>query len=405
MKILFVDDELAILRAIRRILRRLANRHAIDLEPSYRAAIERLREGGYHLVVTDVRMADRGGEQVLTAAADYNPSCVRAIFSGFSGEEELALAARHAHLFISKPFETTTILDLLARAEVLGAMPVTDAVRQCLGCLQALPSPTAVTRELVMALRDDQCAAPSMQEIAAIIEQDMGISAKVLQLANSAFFGVAGPVLKLDQAVKRLGTRMISGLLLQQALFRAVTLPGGLERWRDDLNRQALESAKLAARMAGDLRLSRDAQAEASLAGLLHDAGRLVLVAEFADQEHATHVLEFARGRNLCALEERLFGVHHGWIGAYLLRLWGLPAGVVDAAAYHHAPAAAGQSGLSSLTLVHIADALVRADATREFDLELDLDLAYLQHPEVLGSRMPWKSLSKPKANFNFANI
>ncbi|MBK1720200.1 HDOD domain-containing protein [Thiocystis violacea] len=389
MKILFIDDEPAILRTIRRTLRNLPACHQLDLEPDPLAAIARLSETSYDLVVSDMRMPGRSGCQVLEQAALHNPGGVRAVLSGYSGEEETASVAQHAHLFIGKPFDPKAITDLIARAEALGAMPLSDALRRRLGGLKALPPIPKLFVALTKALAEEQ-RVTSLDDIAAILGQDVALSAKILQLANSAFFGGVTRAVRVEQAVKLLGTRLVSGLVLQHEIFVKSPVPPALEAWRERLNQKSLATAELAARIARQRGMSALERDESSLAGLLHDVGRLVLIGESNSLDPSDELFAMEPGRDLCRHEESLFGAHHGWVGAYLLRLWGFSPAVVDALAWHHEPSRSGIAGISPLTLVHAADAIVNTGR----DGEADLDREYLSGLGCLDEYESWAALA-----------
>jgi putative nucleotidyltransferase with HDIG domain len=358
-KILFVDDEPAILRTLQRTLRNLLATHQIDFESNPLAAMARLGETDYDLVVTDMRMPGCNGVQVLEAAARCNPGGVRAVLSGYSGEDEMAQVIPLAHLFIGKPFDPSTITDLIARASALVDMPLPDDLRRRLGGLQGLPPVPKLFATLNRALEEHDRKS-SLADICAILNQDVALAAKLMQLANSAFFGGGVPVVRIEQAVQLLGTRLLSGLVLQHELFSNMALSPGLLAWREALNQESLATAELAVRIARARHLDAVARDEAAMAALLHDIGHLIMLSEFQDADQLLTLPQRQHGDALCRHEEALIGAHHGWIGAYLLRLWGLPQSLVEAVAWHHHPSASGIPGFTTLTLVHVADALLR---------------------------------------------
>ncbi len=386
MNILFVDDEPAILRTIKRTLRKLPDGYRIDLEADPAAALRLIAEKDYDLVVTDMRMPRINGHEVLAAAAKANPRCVRAVLSGYSAEADTAQAARYAHLFIGKPFAPKAILNLIERAEALGGMPLSDPLRRRLGALKALPPLPQLFASLTQALAD-AAHAPSLNEIAAIVARDISLSAKVMQLANSAFYSGSRTLNSVEPAVKRLGTRLLTGLVLQQEMFSRQPLPQTLEPWRDRLNRESLATASLSAAIARDQGLDAIACEEAGLAGMLRDIGRLMLVNEIDDPQMTLNMETRLHGSELCAEEEALLGAHHGWIGAYLLRLWEFPPAVVQAVAWHHHPSASGIPGMGILTALHAADALL-SEQTRGSGF---LDLPYLRSVGCADALPAWR--------------
>ena len=259
-----------------------------------------------------------------------------------------------------------------------------DALRQRLGGLRALPPVPEHFVALTRMLGDDS-QAPSLSDIASILAKDVALAARILQLANSAFFGGGAFAGNLEQAVKLLGLRLISGLVLQHEVFTNMELSPETARWRDSLNRESLATADLASRIARQQGAEPRQRDEAYLAGLLLDTGRLVLATEDHVPVDADRLREGLYGAELCLEEETLFGVHHGWAGAYLLQLWGFPRSVVEAVAWHHQPSGSGVEGVSTLTRAYLADALasIRRGEAVALDWEYLQSIGYSRDAEA----------------------
>ncbi|EXJ15557.1 HDOD domain-containing protein [Imhoffiella purpurea] len=387
MKILFVDDEPAILRTIRRTLRNLPDTDRLDLEGDPLAALRRLRETDYDLVVTDMRMPGCNGVQVLQEAARCNPGGLRAVLSGYSGEAEMAEVVPYAHLIIGKPFDPKAITDLIERASALAEMPLPDGLRRRLGGLRALPPLPHLFTHLTKALEEDQSS--SLTDICALLNQDMALVAKIMQLANSAFFAGRTQVVRIEQAVQMLGIRLLSSLVLQHEMFVNSPQNPNLLSWRERLNREGLKTAAAAMRIARHRQMSTAEREESTMGSLLHDIGRLVLAAEFQDHPDRGTLLEGGSGIQLCNEEIRIAGAHHGWVGAYLMRLWGLPQPLVQAVAWHHHPSRSGIEGFTTLTVVHVADIIAHGAPGAEAHLDLD----YLSEVGCLDDIPVWMEL------------
>jgi CheY-like chemotaxis protein len=134
---------------------------------------------------------------------------------------------------------------------------------------------------------------------------------------------------------------------------------------------------------------------EAFVAGLLHDAGKLVLASNFPAQYN--QMLQTARGGSLALLaaEERTFGANHAEVGGYLLGLSGLPVPVVEAIAFHHRPGRCPHLALSPLTAVHAANALVNVRQVQGDELIAEeLDLNYLGKLGLEHRLEHWRALA-----------
>jgi HD-like signal output (HDOD) protein len=185
----------------------------------------------------------------------------------------------------------------------------------------------------------------------------MSMTAQVLKLANSAFFGLQQQLSSPEEAVAYLGLDTIKSLVLSIHAFsqfeKAETGALKIESlWSHSL--QVASTAKRISKLEG-----QDAKTaeEAFTAGLLHDIGKLVLAVNLPN-EYAEAVRLAHTGLELPLAEHQVFGFNHADVGGYLIGLWGLPVPVVEAVALHHCPSRATQPAFSPLTSVHAANVL-----------------------------------------------
>ena len=232
-----------------------------------------------------------------------------------------------------------------------------DALKQVVSQLGSLPSlPTTYVALL------DECRAPdaSVIKVADAISQDMAMTAKVLQMANSAFFGRRRRVSDPLQAVQLLGLNTVKALVLSAYAFgeyekRGKTPPGfSLER----LQAHSVMTGAFARVIAAAERAPEQMLDDASVAALLHDIGRLILAATLPAKYGRAVALAAERAIPIQDAEMEIFGATHAEVGAYLLGLWALPDAVVEAVAYYYAPRRCVTQQWSALTLIHVANAL-----------------------------------------------
>jgi HD-like signal output (HDOD) protein len=228
----------------------------------------------------------------------------------------------------------------------------------------------------------------SLARVASIIGQDLAMTAKVLQLVNSAFFGLGRRVANIDQAVSYLGIDVIRSLVVSHsafAAFDAEDLEFFQQLWQHSSLTAAL--AKVIAQLeSGDPIV----HAEAFQAGMLHDIGALVLSARLQNEYREVRRDAESGKSSLAARELERFGCDHGRIGAYLMGLWGLSDRIVEAIAYHDRPSTCSFQEIAPLTAVHAASALVLEAMGREgFETQLDLD--YLETVGCAGSVSRWR--------------
>jgi putative nucleotidyltransferase with HDIG domain len=351
-RILFVDDESEFLDGIRRLLRTQRERWEMHFAIGGEAALLACETTSFDVVVTDMRMPGMDGATLLGHIRDRYPGAARLVLSGYSEPALAARAAPVAYRSMSKPCVNDELRSTIERVCVLQDLLCTPELRQVIGSIGELPSLSSTYLALARAVQDP---GTHIAEIASIIEQDAAMSAKVLQLSNSAFFGLAQRVTSLQSAVSFLGTSTIRNLALVSDTFRLLRpdarIPVGFfEALQLHGHRTAI--------VAGALPIVRKDRETTIVAALLHDIGRLVLASKAPDLfcKVAQHTME-----QNCAefeAEKILFGISHAEIGAYLLGLWGIDPAVIEAIAHHHEPTRIPHDGLDCSAAVYIADLL-----------------------------------------------
>jgi HD-like signal output (HDOD) protein len=230
-----------------------------------------------------------------------------------------------------------------------------DAIRQLVARMDRLPTIPTLYAELVEKL---QSPSASLDDVAAIVEQDPGLTAKLLQLVNSAFFGLSRRIASVLEAVTYLGLETISSLMLSLSAFSRYENMHSAGVSLTEVWQHSLRTAELARDIVQRQDLPVQVADAAFVGGLLHDVGRLVLAcnrpAEYAEACRLADVTQ----TTLEDAEEHIFACTHADVGGYLLGLWGLPPPVVEAIACHHQPAASQDETFTPLTAVHVANVL-----------------------------------------------
>jgi putative nucleotidyltransferase with HDIG domain len=351
-RILFVDDEPRVLEGLEDLLARHRRKWEMGFAPGGAAALERMRQTPYDVIVTDMRMPEMDGATLLRIVKDEHPETVRFVLSGHSEMEATMRTVPVAHQFLHKPCDADILEKAVERACDLQSITNDEGIRKVVGKLQRLPSLPTVYAALQRTLADERSGA---KDVARIIEQDIGMSAKVLQLVNSAFFGLGRRITTILDAVVYLGSGMVQKIVLATEVFKS----GGSAKY-GGLSLEALrDHSVLTASIAQRILSSDKKQAEdAWAAGLLHDVGKLVLASEMPDHLTGAMALATKTGQTLWQAEQELYAVSHAEVGAYLLGLWGLPYPIVEAVANHHMPERVQHPGLDVVTAVHVANAL-----------------------------------------------
>ena len=397
-RILFVDDEPHVLEGLQRMLRPHRKEWEMVFVNGGAEAIRVLANETFDVVVTDVRMPEMDGIELLEHVQKHYPRVIRIVLSGYFEREAALRAAGVAHQYLAKPCDPARLretIDNLCRSSVI---LTNEAARGVVSAIGSLPSPPQTYASLKKALqRPEAC----LEEIGQIIEEDVAMTAKVLQMVNSPLFGLVFEITNVHRALGYIGLATLRQLVLSVEIFQNFEL----ERQVDGFALEEFQDhCRLAARIAARLPVEAKMAQTAVISALLHDSGKLVLAARLPEAFEATLRKSRAEGRPLYEIEEELIGSTHAEIGAYLLSLWGLPQTIVDAVWGHHRPSAAqhGTEGLDVLAVTHIADALawesirgVAPDAEPPGDL---WDLKYLGELGVAGQIPQWRRIAAAAA-------
>lgn len=354
-RVLFVDDEPPVLSLLQSLLRHAS----VDCDAAFTdrgaKALQLMAEQPFDAVVSDMRMPEMTGADLLEKVRDQYPRAARVILSGYADQQMSVRSLLSVHQFLSKPFTMATLQSVLGRLLSLDVLVSDPAWQTVLGGIHQLPSPAAfqqrIERELALA------TLPS-ESLGGIAAQDIALTAKLLQVVNSSFFGAARPIVLAKESAQSLGVGLLRTLAGTRLLASSAAedAPGGL--CLADLCQHGVTTGLYATRILASERTLPDTIKAAFTAGVLHDAGKLVMATRFPEKYAQVQSLTAATGLPSWQAERQIFGVEHGPIGAYLLAVWGLPQSLVDAVAYHHAPSAAGRSEMGIVTAVHVADLL-----------------------------------------------
>jgi HD-like signal output (HDOD) protein/CheY-like chemotaxis protein len=350
--ILFVDDEPAALESVRAEIAARTEWNVTFVQSGEEALAE-LGSCPSDVVVSDMRMPGMDGAALLAQVQELYTDTVRLVVSSDSEPATLARAGAVAHRLLAKPVDTDELLRVIKRSLVLGEMRRrADLFGATIG-VASLPARPGIYVELITELGNPRSGP---DDLARIVEQDGAMSAKILQLANSAFFGNGRDVVRVRDAVIYLGANTLKGLTLSAeafARFKPQLVPAGFDV--KSLRRHSALVARLAGAMVPPGRVRDDAVT----AALLHDIGQLVLATNASDYFADILSTALLEQRAMAEVERDRSGVTHAEIGAHLLDLWGLPHGIVEAVAYHEDPSPLStDQGLDAVAVVHIADRL-----------------------------------------------
>lgn len=358
-RLLFVGGTAEETRNLQAMVAPLAGSWEVEFLADAEVALQKMAAALPDVVVSDLRMPGMDGATFLKAACERHPGVARIVLSS---QNELSGAVRAipvAHQFLLKPCALGALRVAIERATSLSSVLGNKLLASIVGSVRDLPVLPRTYLALREKLMDPEASA---RDVVRIVEQDVGISAKILQLVNSALFGVPREIASVSTAVSYLGIGMMQNLVLSAEVFRIfegmTAIPG--------FSMEAVHvHSQLTARIAAKIPAPVDIHNAVTVAGMLHDVGKLLMAMK--SPKHFARAVSGAREerRPLFEVEEELMGVSHAEVGAYLLALWGLPTPVVEAVAHHHRPTRVPQDRLDAVAIVHIANCLAHRHPLR----------------------------------------
>ncbi len=348
-----MDDESRILDGLKRMLRSMRNEWDIRYANSAEEALQILEKNAYDVIVSDVRMPAMDGIQLLMRIQKLYPHMVRIVLSGYSDNEYVMKSTKVAHQYLSKPCNAETIKTTIQRACNLKETLENPEIQQLISKMDTLPSLPEMYNQIINELESPE---PSVNKVGEIISQDLAMSAKILQIVNSAFFGIPRHIESPNQAVHLLGLQMVRSLVLYVQifnLFKEEDVDGfSLSKlWNHSFRVQ--DFTKVICQTEGISKRMRD---HAVIAGLLHDIGILILIANYYQDYKEILKIVKKEKRPLYQIENEKLNVNHALVGAYLLGIWGLPNETIEAVVYHHQPAMMSKTEFNHISAVYAAN-------------------------------------------------
>lgn len=359
LKLLFVDDEELVLRGMARVLRPHAAQWNMTFVDSAAEALRLVDAQFYDAVITDMRMPEMNGAELINRLMASHPGTIRIALSGYADRDTILQCAGSAHQYLAKPCDGATLDLTLQRLLRLRQADKDETIRRLVARCPILPTVPLLYSKLIETLGNPHV---SLEDVGAIIAQDAAMSTQVLKLANSAFFGLGRRIAHPAEAALFLGVDTIKSLVLGSHIFQPLqyALPDGFNAGQLWTHSQACAGAARA--IALDLGADLATANEAYVAGLLHDVGKLLLAANLRTEYR--DALEFSRGEGvpLVEAERAIFGADHAEVGGYFLGLLGLPVPVIDAISHHHYPSTSVVPDHIQLAAVHLGNAVAAAD-------------------------------------------
>ena len=319
--------------------------------------VELVRSQQTHGVIFHAVAEDPALGETLQLMNRELPGVQRVVLCSDAVRESLRTLAGMPPALLRPDVEAGNLNERLTHAFLIERWLLRPELRSLLPRIRLLPVLSGSYQRILEALADAEFDA---DKVAKLVMQDTALTAQLLKVVNSAYFGRSGTVNSALQAVLVLGAARLKAVVLANRAFRFVDE----ESCRGLSPQGELDHALAVAHAAQDCGLRHGESAEVRellfTAAMLHDLGKLLLLANLPDRYQ--RLLQDSRNREvpLWTLERQEFGTSHAELGAFMLGVWGLPLPIVEAVGYHHAPAQAPSTGRSPLAHVYWANCRVR---------------------------------------------
>jgi HD-like signal output (HDOD) protein len=346
-KILFVDDEKQILRALKRLF--INSKYDVYFSDNAENALELLENDKFDLLVTDIRMPEVDGIELLKRVKKKSPLTLRVALSGYTDNKKIysALEDNLVKHYIFKPWDNKELLNTIDRLFELEDTLKDKHLLNLINNLDELPTVPDLYAQLCRMVEENA----DIEAIAKKLEEDPSIASKLLRVANSAFYGAKTG--SIAQSIMYIGLINVKNIVLTNGIFTSM----GIDR---DLQRALWNHVSLTNKLMNAIYqkcLFKKIPNTFASAGLLHDIGRVIVYKYFMeDFKIVLTELDEDPDRNISDIESDIMGVDHQRIGGYLLNWWEIPVPIVEAAVYHHDPLNEAIMNRELVCVVHIAN-------------------------------------------------
>ncbi len=348
-KILFVDDERSILKALERLF------FDCDCEVYFAESgaegLKLMEKTPIDIVVSDMKMPVMDGHQFLRQVKALYPGTTRIILSGYASEHELfaSIIDGSNSLYLLKPWKDEELKDTLGHILEAREMYRSLSILEFANKMENLSMIPGIYNSVCRLIEQDADASA----IAKVIEQDPTVTAAVLRVVNSAFYN--SKTASILQAITFLGLSVVKSIVLTCSLLQSVNIqvaPFNLNR----LARHATRTNMLVGAIYRKI-FACALPDTISTAGLLHNIGFIMFLHYFPDKYKLViqEFLSLGGNSTLSKLEKEKFGVTHAELGGYLLDWWALPYAVVECALFHNTPLHAAIINPQPVMAVHLA--------------------------------------------------
>ncbi len=348
-------------------------------------AVETWAADSFDTLILDGKLAD--GAKLFQALEKELAHCICLVCCQTMDRATAAAWKGTGATLVPADADAATLQSNIRRSACVRDWLGSDAIRKLVSQIRKLPAQPKLHTEVTNELRSEN---GSMDVVGRLISHEPVMSAKILQVVNSAFFGLTREISDPTECVMVLGAERIKALILLAGVFSqyaAAKCPGFAPEpvWGHSIQVGAFARAIAL----GETKNARTAEA-AFTAGLLHDIGKLILAGNLPEMYDTVQKLKVSKNITAREAEMEILGASHAELGACLLATWGLPLPILEAIAWHHEPSRSEEKGFSLLAAVHAANIFAQESPAGEAARDT-VDIMYLMQSGLGDCRNRWR--------------
>jgi HD-like signal output (HDOD) protein len=329
--VLFVDSDASALNALEDSVVGLRPGWVICKATTGKQALEILKSQVIDVIVSETRLPDISGFDLLGNVRTAYPETIRLTFSEDHDAEIVMESARANHRFIAKPVSLTVLTTAIDCSLRLRKVLHSEELEQFVSNIESIPALPEIYSEMMTELASPQ---GSLLNVGTIVERDTGLTVTVLKIVNSTFYGLSQRVESVAQGVALLGVHLIKNITLTAKVFSQFEGSQLNLRRLSLLNDQAIKMGALSNQFGRYAKVSRSTVDHSQMSGMLANIGELIVAMKSQDQPEVN-------------------GFSNEFVGAYLLRLWLLPDAIVEAVALQHESPPVFAESVTPLVILH----------------------------------------------------
>jgi HD-like signal output (HDOD) protein/CheY-like chemotaxis protein len=354
-KILIVDDEQNVLDGLSRMLFPMRKQLTILTANNGVEALKVLAEEDISIILSDMRMPQMDGYELLAKARESYPGVFRILLTGQSDRDKIVSSLALTHKYLHKPCNSNELINSITKLLSLEKYIKDPGLQRIFNNSGDIPLLPDVYWKLEKELSEDEV---SSHKIAHLISTDPIIAAKILQYVNSTLFGLQVKILDLTQAVNFLGLELIKTLILYVKLFSYLKVEPETLEFLFKIASKSIIIAETAKSILQKNNIPKAVVDEAYITALIKDIG-VFFLAQFKEYEEIIDKLKTEQEPlSIAEMEHQIFNTNHCHVGAYLLGLWDFPESIISIVENHHGFVKNAYNLTKPQAAVYFADAI-----------------------------------------------